>query len=191
MKGYIYTGLLALFCLNQSCAAKNVNTEDPTLRMLYYGLTSMEDVRAMNAVARKYGFTYYAAAGCVVSASLVDSIHRENAATSRILAARFGKDWRKQFDADVKATKALYWKIEKLVKKEPYIIEKNRQQQTRDHYLGYLIEPLTAGGEYEVKAYTFDVSDEGVAKIIWYKMKVDLTNNKVSLLSSKAERLAE
>ena len=45
---------------------------DTTLQILTWGLPDLDKQRAMNAIAKTYGFEYYSLAGCVMYKKLLD-----------------------------------------------------------------------------------------------------------------------
>lgn len=201
MKRYIRTGILAVFlcCLaNTDAAAANAGDipKDTVVRILTYGLPNWTRDRASNVVAIKYGFQYYAVAGCVVTKDLTDSVKRENDIALRILEKRLGKNWEKRFEEDVDKMIARLDEVEKLVRKERYIIDKEQELEKDQKELQFLIAALPLPlrqkehesghicQQFDVKAYGW----EGDACIMYYRMQVELDRKNVKLISSKPER---
>jgi hypothetical protein len=148
----------------------------------------MELERARDVVAKKYGFRFFAVAGCMVSRQLMDSVEKENAATYAILEKRLGKDWEKRFDKEVKRVKEIQYRIEALAMKETYIIAKQEELAEHNNSLYFLITPLPDSREWEVKAYGWETGAY-TEKLIFYKMKADLRRKKIVLLSSEVEKM--
>ncbi|MET0300697.1 MAG: hypothetical protein ABW036_13075 [Flavitalea sp.] len=77
-------------------------TKDSLLTMLSYGLPARGIYgETVHQVALKYGFRYYAVAGCVVTEQLVDSVRKENEKVSMKIAVMHGINWKEQFEKDV------------------------------------------------------------------------------------------
>ncbi|RYG02040.1 MAG: hypothetical protein EOO02_11395 [Chitinophagaceae bacterium] len=77
-------------------------TKDSLLTMLTYGMPVRGIYgETVHQVALKYGFRYYAVAGCVVTENLVDSVRKENDKVSMQIAMRYGINWKEQFEKDI------------------------------------------------------------------------------------------
>lgn len=162
---------------------------DTTLKILTYGLPNREQQRAMNTVAKKYGFHYFGVAGCVVSENLLDSVNRENKRVYEILGQKFGKDWRLKLASEVDTMKRLQANVEELVKKENYIIDKENELEKDGNGLEYLVDPTDKQNFFTVKVYGWGQWNGEMELIVYYKLNVDLTDKKVTKISSVLERL--
>ena len=190
MKGYILLGTMAMvLCFKSRAAAKTNTYNDSTLRVLTSGMRIIELDRAKGVVAKKYGFQYYSVAGCMVTPELLDSIKRENDITYAILEKKFGKDWENQFDAEVKRVIPIQKKVEELVEKQCYIIEKEQELAKTNRSLHFFINPLPDSRQCDVKVYAWETRDEEEVPVILFRMKVNSVKNKVELLSSNPEKM--
>jgi hypothetical protein len=99
---------LFLFLLVFSCRSKiqevsKAPNKDTTLKILIWGLPDFYQQRAMEAVAKNYGFEYRSIAGCVISKSLEDSALKINERSFEILQGKFGNNWKIQIERKVHA----------------------------------------------------------------------------------------
>lgn len=187
--GVLFT--LIISCKNNADTTNTAETVtvDTTLKILIYGLPNMEQRRAMNTVAKKYGFTYFAVAGCIISEKLSDSVRKENKRVYEILERRFGNNWRPTFAAEVDTMQQLQQQVEALVKKEQYIINKESELEKDGNGLEYLIDPIAGQNTFDVKAYGWEQCNGETELVIYYKMTVDLSKKAVIKNSEVVERL--
>jgi hypothetical protein len=109
--------LSMISCKNNNHSAYNHNIVDTTLKILIYGLQDREQLRAMDTMASKYGFRFYAVAGCVISKLLLDSLNKQNKKVYAVLEQRFGRNWKLTFSTEVDSMRNLQKQVEVLLKK--------------------------------------------------------------------------
>lgn len=182
--------LLIVFSCKTSFHINDKSTNvDTTLQILTHGLPDREQQRAMNSVAKKYGFRYYGVAGCIVSEHLLDSVNKENERVYKILEQRFGKDWLLTFATEVDTMERLQAQVEELVKKENYIVDKENELEKDGNGLYYLIDPTDKQNVFAVKAYGWGQWNGETELIVYYKLTVNLTMEKVIKNSNMVEPL--
>ncbi len=95
--------ILLLLCLFVTCNVKQYKIYAPkknsSLKWLLTGLP--DDHTKENIVAKLYGFQFEDIGGCVVSKELRDSINLINKKTNDSLLKKFGKHWKRDFEACV------------------------------------------------------------------------------------------
>ena len=69
---------------------------------LTYGLPDFNTQAARDSVGKKWGISFYAVAGCIVTNELVDSVRIHNLKISKLVSAKFGNDWQQKFEQEVK-----------------------------------------------------------------------------------------
>jgi hypothetical protein len=181
--------LLIFSCKSNDYHLKQDKPIDTTLKFLTYGLPDREQQRAMNVVAKCYGFHYYPVGNCVIPQSLADSVSKENQKVNDILEQRFGKRWRLTFAAQVDTMQKLQHEVEKLVKKERYIVKKEEELNKEDDGLEFLIDPTDRKNIFTVKVYGWGKLNGQNELMIYYKLTVDLDTKTITKNSSTAERL--
>ncbi len=175
---------------NSSRDKIEVPTRDTALRILIYGLPDHYGRQASNMIARKYGFSYFAVAGCMVSEDLVDSVRRENKKVYEALLKRFGKGWRTAFELEVDSIRSILPQIEDLVKKESYIIKKEKDLEEENNGLFYGTEFTPQKNVFDVKAYGWGKINNNDELLVYYTLSVDLKRKSVKLISSTTTRLS-
>jgi hypothetical protein len=188
----ILTALLfisVVSCKNNTTITGKSNITDTSLKILTYGLPSREGTRAMNTVAKQYGFHYYAVAGCIISKSLLDSVNRENKKVYEILEKRFGNNWRSTFAEQVDSMEQLQMNVEELVKKQDYIIAKQKELKKDGNGLDYKIQPTDKQNIFFVKAYGWGMWNGKTELLVYYTLTVDLSRKLVIKSSEDVEKL--
>ncbi len=176
--------ILNLFACKDNSQLTEEPIKDTTLKILTYGLPDMNESHARNSIARKYGFSYYAVAGCVVSKELRDSILQENKKGYDILSKKFVKDWRSKFEEEVDTMRKLQPEIEKIVKKAKFIIEKEEVLNKENNCLYYDIDITPQKNIFTVKAYGWGKLNDIEEMLVYYIVSVDTITKSVKLISS-------
>ena len=191
MRNYI----LILFTLILVCCNKKSNpikkdvVEDPTLKILTYGLPDFNRSRASNTVAKKYGFTYYAVAGCLVTQELLDSVEKENNITFKLLEQKLGHDWEIRFEKEVDTMQQVQSEIETLVRKEKYIIDKEKELEKEDKGLYFQIDLTDTEKIFDVKAYEWRNINGESEMVVYFTIVLNLNSKKVTKISEVIEKL--
>jgi len=176
-------------CKNKTTITAISNTVDTSLKILTYGLPSKEGTRAMNTVAKQYGFRYYPVAGCIISKSLLDSVNRENKKVYEILEKRFGSNWRSTFSKQVDSMEHQQICVEELVKKQDYIIAKQKELEKDGNGLDYKIQPTDKQKIFTVKVYGWRLWNGKTELLAYYTLTVDLSRKLVIKNSEEIEKL--
>ena len=108
--------------IGYNSSKKKTAKPDKKLTILTYGLPNFDREQAEMVVATLYGFKFKAAAGCLVSDAIVDSIAVENYITEGILAQKYGKEWKLGF----------YAKVDSILQKENRFILKEQKGLKKD-----------------------------------------------------------
>lgn len=176
-------------CKNDPTITLKSNIADTSLKILTYGLPSKEGTRAMNTVAKQYGFRYYPVAGCVISKSLLDSVNKENKKVYEILEQRFGNNWRLTFAEQVDSMEHQQMHVEELVMKQDYIIAKQKDLRKDGNGLDYKIQPTDKQNIFTVKAYGWGIGNSEKELLVYYTLTVDLSRKLVIKNSEEMEKL--
>ncbi|MFZ1798908.1 MAG: hypothetical protein WAU24_03510, partial [Chitinophagaceae bacterium] len=91
---------------------QNKKSQDTLLTMLTYGAIDATTTHAVNVATQKFGFKYYIVSyfcsplissdGTDLTPEInIDSIKRNNDSVSKIIASKFGQDWKSKLDAEV------------------------------------------------------------------------------------------
>lgn len=182
--------IVIVSCKSNTTITVKSNIADTSLKILTYGLPDKESTRAMNTVAKKYGFHYYPVAGCFITESLLDSVNRENKKAYEILDKRFGSNWRFKFDEEVDTMERKQDYVEELVKKQDYIIAKQKELENDGNDLDYKIEPTDKQNVFTVKAYGWGICNSEPELVVYYIITVDLSQKLIIKNSDEIERLS-
>lgn len=152
---------------------------DSSPALLKTGLPDENELQASNTAAKKYGFHYEWAGGCVPPQPLRDSINKVNDLVSKSIAKLHGKDWRDRFYAEVDMYRELYYKIESLVGESRVVYKINKELFNDDHFYFYQIDSLDSNwvyvnvcngieidGKYQTALYYTIQFDRAVSKIV-------------------------
>ena len=186
--------LLSLAFISQGSTpmpAKTDVTNDSTVKILTYGLMHFERIRALNTVGKKYGVVFHAVAGCVVTQELVDSVEIENSKTYRLLEQKFGCDWEARFEKEVALILKQQEEVELIVKREKYIIEKEKELEKQGKGLYFKIELTDTENIFDVKAFGWETINSESEEFVYYKMIVNLLDKKVTKTFESNEKSSD
>ena len=122
LKKYIQLLCATLFAFFNATAQHQTNTK--TYRLLTYGLQDDTRRNASSIIENKWHVELYGVAGCIVTDELQDSVKKENEKTYKLIEAKYGKDWEKQFYTEIEDEYKIEAQIDSLVKKQNYIEDK-------------------------------------------------------------------
>ena len=77
------------------------NPSDTELVLYTTGMLDKQYQEASLIIARKYGFTYWPAAGCIVSDSIINFVFKNNRIVNKVLTQINGIDWQRRFNQEV------------------------------------------------------------------------------------------
>ncbi len=160
------------------------NPAGPKLEMQTYGESSFPDGGARARVARAYGFSYRAVAGCVVTKELVQDANTNNLRVDSILTQLHGTGWKERFEKDVLASYALEGRIRAAALANPEIAAAQKALNTEGK--GLMFEPAAAGpdGTHEVAAYTYADWQGKLAYVTQYRLHFRPADSSVRILST-------
>ncbi|RYY17726.1 MAG: hypothetical protein EOO04_25020 [Chitinophagaceae bacterium] len=170
---------------------QSVTGTDTPLVMLTYGLpVGGATAMARRDIARAFGFSYHAVAGCVVTESLLDSVRIVNRQTIASIAALHGKDWEQRFEKEVDVLTTRYTRALKLASGDPLIISRTTQLEKKQEYLALDVVGISPEGFVLLEAYSFRWSGDKGQKVVYSHLIVDLKRSVVSL-TDQVERVYE
>lgn len=175
--------LLAAFVISlASCRAQSRDTPtantDSTASILLeiytYGLPDFDGERARLRVAKRWGFTYRAIAGCVVTQELLDSADQHNQLVETAIAKRHGPDWKVRFEDEASAARHMDTLTRGIVFDNPVMRAASASLDSQGK--GLLIEPTGIGRDgrtVDALAYTYDEWQGRRAYVALYELRVD------------------
>jgi len=149
--------------------------------MLVYGLPNFERENAQNIVAKKYGFSFYPVAGCLVSQELIDSTAKENNIVRGVLIKKYGKDFWSRFEKEVNKEQKQQEKVIKILSKQPFLQALEQQLNKDGNGINYYLEPTGNLNEYDANIYGWGVYNNTSARVSFYRLKVNLKSQVVSI----------
>lgn len=189
MKVSLLFTLITVLALSCSTKGQKVAPprKDTTLRILVYGLPDFERQNAEGLIAKKYGFMFYGVAGCDVSEELEDSVKKENEPVYALLEKKYGTDFWKRFRAEVEEEFQTEKEVEKLLWQRPYLKEKDAELAKEGNGLHFDMDWTPKKGVYAVIANGWGKWKGEDRMMVYYRLKVDLNQRKVQLLSKRTE----
>ncbi len=152
---------------------------DNSPAFLLTGLPDESELNARNAAAKKYGFYFKWAGGCVPPQRLRDSINHVNEFVGKSIAQVHGKDWRNKFYEELDMYRELQYKVESLAQKSRVLYTINKKLFKQDHFYFYQIDSLDSNslyvnvcnrieldGKYQTALYYTMQFDRAVTKIV-------------------------
>ena len=152
-------------------------------KLLTYGLPDFSRENAYRIVAEKWNIQFYAVAGCIVTEELQDSVRKENEKTHKLLEATYGKNWEEKFDAEVEAEYEIESDIDDLVKRQPFI--SNKEIVNPMPGAPFPMYPSKKTVNYIVKVSTYN-NDWKEQKL--YELSVDYKRKLVKILRDYTSR---
>lgn len=162
-------------------------TVEKKFRFLTYGLLMPggPDVAAHNLISKKWGIEYHWVAGCVVDEKLRDSVVVENKKVDALLVAEYGKEWREQFNQEVKAETKRQYAVYAILDHTDFILRKKAEVGKEDHMLFYHLTPVPGTTQYDVLIEGWGKLDGKEEYLIYYKLLVDCETKSLQVLSDK------
>ncbi|SEW50451.1 hypothetical protein [Chitinophaga arvensicola] len=171
--------ILPLFLwISCACAAQPIQKDNLiAISFLTYSLPDFDRTPIEQAVARKWGFTFYTIGDCLVNQSLIDSVCKVNDAADKKMMARYGSNWRSRYEEEVDMLYATPERAQLLVNQQLYIWQKEQELKSSNDSLRFAWSNTAKPGVYEV------VVSGSVKNTIFYKLLVEYPKYKVSLLT--------
>lgn len=159
--------------------------KDSLLTILTYGLPLYDEFNSRETVAQTFGFRIVAAAGCLVSSELIDSVKKENERVYQQLARRWGPNWQDNYEKQVRKWAAQQEKVASLVRKQSFIQAKDKALNPHYNTLRLQITPGTDNHTYQVKAYVWGQQNGKESNWVYYTLKADMNTGKVTVLNDQ------
>ena len=160
-----------------------ISVQSAPLEIHIFGLANFGAERSRARVARRWGFSYRAIAGCVVTKELMDSAARHNSVVETALAQKHGAGWKARFENEVESAGAFDTIIQKAALQNPVIATAQRVLDGAGKSL--LFEPgeVRADGRVEVYAYAYDDWQGRPSFVTQYTLRVDTSNGHADVVN--------
>jgi hypothetical protein len=165
------------------------NNDTSLLTIQTYGMPSMpKDEQARRIVACKWGFRYDHVADCVVSKELSEKVATHNNEVLSILTKKYGSDWEKNFEEEVKSEYKKERRIQKSLNKLPMVRKVMKDYERWRGSFFYSFEPDKKLEIYHV-FYSGSALVDGIEGLFTFgKFIVDSRTFKINVVSDKVER---
>jgi len=192
---YLSIHLIALIMLFSKCQNPNLqkttiikkNPDSTYVFLIYGGLPDIPYESAKNVIASKWNIMYKSVAQCMVPIEIKDSADKFNDLTTKRLSFRYGKNWEKRFDKEIKEEKHKQKIARALLDSTKQIIEKRNEMEKDGNGLDYDFYPTT-NYSYEVDVSGWGRINDSDVLVIYYKYSVDIKKKETHLLSDTITR---
>lgn len=179
--------IVTQYCNGQNISNINDSVED-TFTLLTYGLPNGGRQNSEFVIARKWKIRFYAVAGCVVSAKLVDSVNKINSAVYKNIEQKHGKNWIDKFNEEVDEELVKEQNITEILNEANFIKKRNRRMSLRGNRLDYFMKPIDNTDEYNVSVQGWGRLNGRSEWVTYFRMQVNYKTKNTILLSDKIER---
>ncbi len=163
--------------------AKTINIDSFTI--LTYGMARFQElVDAEKIVAKKWEIHFKHVAGCVPAANLQDSVMKINKISYRNIEKKYGKNWKKKFDEEVKSELKVIRFVGGIVNNLYFIRKKREQLESRKGFLSFKTNRTDNPNEYLVSVDGLDIVNGKDTWFSFYRLTVN-TKTKIAILVSK------
>lgn len=176
--------VLMIFQCSSSTQAQNKKVRYP---ILVYGVPP--DPITQNAervVAEKWGVEFIAVAGCDIPNDKKDSVQQHNQQVYDLLAEQNGQDWQIQFYKEIEEEALREQKIMEIIDKDIAWQKRLAKEKNGDYFL-YQFYPIHGTENYDVKVSNYEEWKSKNSRVIYFKLRVDKTHQKVKIISDKKE----
>ncbi len=191
-----------LLSLTITVLGQNNKSKDTLLTMLTYGAIDATRTHAVNVAARKFGFKYYIVSGyCspLISADgkdltpeiNIDSIKRNNNSVSKIIANKYGQDWRTKMSKEVDRLLDNEQKVRDFILSDTTFtnVHEDFADDVEDGLLRFIIDETPEANQYFVRVTKQIKKGNKYPEMIIYKLSVDMQKRRLKVLSDKVEPL--
>lgn len=190
MKRIVVFVVVCLGCTSKEPTLIQAALSQPQLLEIYTtGLPAIEEGEVANIVARKYGFRYHAIAGCVVNEEISAKKYFNNRNVYPRLECMWGFNWRKEFNRQVDSAIEIHNAIEHLVNDETYIRKANDKFYKNGYSFDYHLTSTTDSSVFIVDVYIPPLSKDDNMCLIYYKLKVNIQQKMVEILSNQKKTI--
>lgn len=171
--------LLFLSCHSEATYHYRKILVDNSPALLQTGLPDKSELNARNVAAKKYGFHYEWAGGCVPPQRLSDSIRHVNDLVNKSIAKLYGKDWRNNFYEEIEMYRELQNKVEYLARKSRIIYRINQELFKQDNFYFYQIDSVDSNSVYVNVCNEVEI-DGKYETALYYKIQFDRAVSKIN-----------
>ncbi|QJD97097.1 hypothetical protein HH214_15085 [Mucilaginibacter robiniae] len=105
MKTLVVMMFISLLGLHSKAEPKYIAENSHVVKRLEiwtYGMPYLGDkVKAEHTVSTRWGFTYRAVAGCVLTPELIKRVREHNNQVRQVLVTKYGKNWEAKYQKEV------------------------------------------------------------------------------------------
>ncbi len=171
MKTKLYSVILAMLLFSVDVFS---NTKEP-LQIWTVGLPNYARQQVMDRIAQKYGFEFFAVAGCEVTKDMLENVKQHNDEVKATLSKEHGEGWWDRFQKEVNEILNAKFQAEKMVRGQDVVINKTKELNSIQKDI-LLYSEEKGNGKYLVRVLGFENGET-----IYYSYMVDLRNETVEL----------
>lgn len=143
----------------------------------------LEFKNAESIIAQKWNIQFKRIAACLTPYKLQDSINKINKISNRNIENKHGKNWRKQFDAEVDIELNNIRTVAKIIDNLQFIRIIKKEIELKSGFLQYNIKPLNSTNLYSVNVEGLDIVNGKDEWFSFYRLTVN-TKTKTATLNS-------
>lgn len=200
MKKIIVFSLLAVtlvFCKPNEVKAQKQGDEliskDGYFIIWMYGMPrDLERQNAENVITEKWKIRYNVVEDCIVTQELVDSAQKHNDAVEKLIAAKYGKDWRDRLNKDIDLEYQIEKCVTSLVDTLSYIRKKGAEISRFGNPFCYEYEPISNTTQCMVSVKYLGKIKGGKDTLQWltyYVLIVDYEKKSVRLIKDNTSEI--
>jgi len=175
MKTKIYSVTLTMLLFSISLFSNTINKKP--LQIWTVGLPNYARQAVLDRVAEKYGFEFFAVAGCEVTKDMVANVKQHNDEVKATLAREHGEGWWDKFQKEVNEILSARLDAEKLVRSQEAVINKTRELNSIEKEV-LLYAEEKGNGKFLIRVLGLENNEE----VVYYSYEVDLKSKTVELI---------
>lgn len=182
MKTKIYSVTLTVLLFSVNLFSNTIIKKP--LQIWTVGLPDYARQEVMDRIAEKYGFEFFAVAGCEVTKDMIENVKQHNEEVKATLTRENGEGWWDRFQKEVKEILSARFNAEKLVRSQDAVINKTRELNSIEKDLRLYSEEK-GNGKFLVRVLGLENNEE----VVYYSYEVDLKLNSVEILLTEGNRI--
>src|SRR4030095_2535238 len=175
MKTKLYSVTLTLLLFSVNLFSNTINKKP--LQIWTVGLPDYARQEIMDRIAEKYGFEFFAVAGCEVTKDMIENVKQHNDEVKATLAREHGEGWWDKFQKEVNDILSARFNAEKLVRSQDAVIKKTKELNSIQKALQLYSEDK-GNGKFLIRVLGLENNEE----VVYYSYEVDLKSNTVELI---------
>ena len=175
MKTKLYSVTLTLLLFSVNLFSNTINKKP--LQIWTVGLPNYARQEIMDRIAEKYGFEFFAVAGCEVTKDMIENVKQHNDEVKATLAREHGERWWDKFQKEVNEILSARFNAEKLVRNQEVVINKTKELNSIEKDL-HLYSEEKGNGKFLIRVLGLENNEE----VVYYSYEVDLKSNIVELI---------